>query len=96
MSLLRGKYCLIHLEIVMRPKKCNYNVEILFKTRKYCPQTQHNIILFELDINVKFPLLSILQFLSVLKSAVIDKLGALVLELSKSVIILAILIQVYK
>ena len=28
-----GKYYLIHLEIVKRPKKWNYNVEILFKTR---------------------------------------------------------------
>ena len=29
----RGKYCLIHLEIVKIPKKGNYNAEILFKTR---------------------------------------------------------------
>ena len=35
--LLRGKYCLIHLEIVKRPNKWNYNVEILFKTRYCCP-----------------------------------------------------------
>ena len=33
LSILRGKYCLIHLEIEKRPKKLNYNVEILFKTR---------------------------------------------------------------
>ena len=32
LSILRGKYCLIHLQIVKRPKKLNYNVEILFKT----------------------------------------------------------------
>ena len=29
----REKYCLIQIEIVKRPKKINYNVEILFKTR---------------------------------------------------------------
>jgi hypothetical protein len=33
LSILRGKYCLIHLKIVKRPKKWNYNVEISFKTR---------------------------------------------------------------
>ena len=32
------------------------------------PPPPHNIILFELDFNVKFPLLRILQFLSDLKS----------------------------
>ena len=32
-GLLRGKYCLIHLEIAKSPKKWNYTVEILFKTR---------------------------------------------------------------
>ena len=32
LSIVCGKYCLIHLEIVKRPKKWNYNVEILFKT----------------------------------------------------------------
>ena len=30
LSILRGKYYLIHLEIVKRPKKRNYNFEILF------------------------------------------------------------------
>ena len=33
LSILLGKYCLIHLEIVKRHKKGNYNVEIIFKTR---------------------------------------------------------------
>ena len=33
LSILRGKYYLIHWEIVKIPKKWNYNVEILFKTR---------------------------------------------------------------
>ena len=33
LSIFCGKYCLIHLEIVKRPKKLNNNVEILFKTR---------------------------------------------------------------
>ena len=32
LSILCGKYCLIHLEIIKRRKKWNYNVEILFKT----------------------------------------------------------------
>ena len=32
----------------------------------------HNIILFELDYNVKFPLLRLLQFLSDLKSTIIE------------------------
>ena len=32
-GLSRGKYFLIHLEIAKRPKKWNYTVEILFKTR---------------------------------------------------------------
>ena len=59
-SLLRGKYCLIHLEIVKRPKNNKQdNVEP--------PQPQHNFILFELDFNVKFPLLRLLLFLSDLK-----------------------------
>ena len=31
-ALIRGKYCLINLQIVKRLKKLNYNVEILFKT----------------------------------------------------------------
>ena len=53
-SLSRGKYCLIHLEIVKRPKKGNYYVEIMM------PPTLHNFILFELDFNVKFPLLHLL------------------------------------
>ena len=34
------------------------------------PQLFHNIILFELDFNVKFPLLRLLQFLSDLKSTI--------------------------
>ena len=32
-SLLCGKYYFMHLEIVKRPKKINYNVETLFKKR---------------------------------------------------------------
>ena len=31
---------------------------------------QHNIILFRLDFNIKFPLLRLLQFLSDLKSTI--------------------------
>ena len=37
------------------------------------PHTPQNIILFELDFNVKFPLLHILQFLSNLKSIIIKR-----------------------
>ena len=33
LSFLRGKYYLIHLEIVRIPKTCFYNIEILLKTR---------------------------------------------------------------
>ena len=33
LSILREKYCLSRLEILKRPKKLNYNVEILFKSR---------------------------------------------------------------
>ena len=46
-------------------KKCNYYVEILFKTRKCCPPPPKKNILFELDFNVKFPLLRLLQSLSI-------------------------------
>ena len=35
------------------------------------PQTPHNIILFELDFIVKFPLLRLFQFLSDLKSTIV-------------------------
>ena len=35
------------------------------------PPTPHNIILFKLDLNVKFPLLRLLQFLSDLKSTIV-------------------------
>ena len=35
----------------------------------------HNIILFELDFDVKFPLLRLLQFLSDFKSTIICELG---------------------
>ena len=68
LSVLRGKYYLIHLEIVKRPKKLNYNVEILFKIRKCCPPP--NFILFQLDFDVKFPLLRLLLFLIDLKSTI--------------------------
>ena len=34
------------------------------------PPPQHNIIMFELDSDVKFPLLRLLQFLSDLKSTI--------------------------
>ena len=69
LSILCGKYCLIHLKIVKILKKLNYNVEILFKTTK----PPHNFILFELDFDVKFPLLHLLLFLSVLKSTIFIK-----------------------
>ena len=36
------------------PKKCNYNIEILFKTRKCCPPPPHNFVLFELDLDINF------------------------------------------
>ena len=55
----------------MHTKKINYNVEILFKTRKCCPTPPHNIILFELDSDVKFPLLRLIQFLSDLKGTIL-------------------------
>ena len=35
------------------------------------PLAQHNIILFELDFDVKFPLLGLLQFLSDSKSTIL-------------------------
>ena len=73
LSLSRGKYCLIHLKMVKRPKKLNCNVEILFKTRQCCPLPPHNFILFELDFDVKFPLLRLLQFLSDLKSTILHR-----------------------
>ena len=63
-SIWRGKYWLIHLEIVKRPKKWNYKVEILLKLLK----SPHIFILFELDFDVKFPLLRLLLFISDLKS----------------------------
>ena len=37
--------------------------------------TPHNIILFELDLNVKFPLLCLLQFLSDLKRTMLSHLS---------------------
>ena len=37
------------------------------------PSTPHNNIMFELDFNVKFPLLRLLQILSDLKSTVSDE-----------------------
>ena len=47
---------IIHLEIVKRFKKLNSYVEILFKKRLYCaPPPKKNIILFELEFNVKYP-----------------------------------------
>ena len=30
---MRGKYCLIHIKIVKRPKNFNYYVEIIFQIR---------------------------------------------------------------
>ena len=51
--------------------KWNPCVEILFKT-KYCwPPPLHNIILLELDFNVKFHLLCLLQFQSDLEITII-------------------------
>ena len=38
------------------------------------PPTPHNIILFELDFNIKFLLLRLLQFLSDLKSTIVEDL----------------------
>ena len=35
--ILRGKYCLVHLEIVKIPKKLNYNVEILLNQDNVAP-----------------------------------------------------------
>ena len=58
-----GKYYSIHLEILKRPKKWNYNVEISFKTRYCFLPPPHNFILFQLDFDVKFPLLRLLLFL---------------------------------
>ena len=40
------------------------------KQDNVCPPPTHNIILFKLDFNVKFPLLRLLQFLSDLKSTI--------------------------
>ena len=40
----------------------------------FCPPPQHNIILFELDFDVKFPLLRLLQFLIDLKSTIFKAL----------------------
>ena len=57
LSISRGKYCLIYLEIVKDLK----NEIIMLKS-------PHDFILFELDFDVKFPLLRLLLFLSDLKS----------------------------
>ena len=47
--------------------------------KQFCPQTPHNIILFELDFNVKFPVLRLLQFLSDSKSIILRKTNILFL-----------------
>ena len=48
------------------------------------PPPPHNIILFELDFNVKFPLLRLLQFLSDLKSTINMKRNELFSMYSKN------------
>ena len=68
--LLCGKYYLILLEIVKRPKKWNYNVVIFFKTRQCCRPPSPNFILFELYFDVKLPFLRLLLFLIDLKSTI--------------------------
>ena len=64
-SVLRGKYCSIHLEIVKKIITLKYYLKQ--DNVAPPPSPPHNIILFELDFEVKFPLLRILQFLSDLK-----------------------------
>ena len=66
------KYCVFAL-LCLRPKKRNYNVDIILKTKYCCPPPPHNIILFELDFEIKFPLLYPLKFLSDLKGTIFLK-----------------------
>ena len=67
---LRGKYCLIHLEIVKRPKNVIITLNFYSKQDNVAPHPTHNIILFQLDFNVKFPLLCLLHFICILKSTI--------------------------
>ena len=70
LSLSRGKYCLIHLEIIKRPKKEIIKSKFNSKQDNVDPPPPNNIILFELDLNVKFLLLRLLLFLNDLKSTI--------------------------
>ena len=69
LSLLCGKYYLIHLETVKRPKNEIITLKSYLKQDNIAPPP-HNIILFQLDFNVKFPLLRLLQVLIDLKSTI--------------------------
>ena len=47
------------------------------------PQPPHNIILFELDFDVKFPLLRLFLFLSDLKSTILRNCKSMKLDLTE-------------
>ena len=69
LSILHGKYCLIHLrylknEIIMLKYYSKQD-----NVASHVPP--HNFILFELDFDIKFPLLRLLLFLSDLKSTIL-------------------------
>ena len=71
-SKLHGKYFLIQLEIVKRPKKNEIiTLKSYLKQVNVAPEPPHNFILFELDFDLKFPLLRLLLFLSDLKSTIL-------------------------
>ena len=65
----RKKYCLFYLKMVKMLKKSNYTLKYYSKldnVASYLPP--HKIILFELNFNLKFPLVCLLYFRSDLKS----------------------------
>ena len=56
----------------MRLKKLNHYVEILFNQDNVAPPHHHTTLpFFKLYLNVKFPLIRLLQFLSDLKDTII-------------------------
>ena len=74
-SILRGKYCLIHLEIVQRPKNEIITLKSYLKQDNVAPHPHTTLsCLHELDFDVKFPLLRLLLFLSDLKSTILSQI----------------------
>ena len=72
LAFLIGKYYLIHLKIVKIPKNEIITMKSYLKQDHVAPQRgpPHNFILFQLDFDVKFPLLRLLLFLIDLKSTI--------------------------